>query len=232
MKTIGLIGGMSWESSLQYYKVLNEAVKARLGGHHSCKCVMYSVDFAQIEKLQHDGDWDTLTDIMIDAARRVQSGGADFLLIGTNTMHMMADTMQSHIDIPILHIADAAAESIKANALNKVGLLGTKFTMEQPFYKDRLMEKCGIEVVIPDEMQRQQVHDIIYHELVLGVIRDESRNEYGDVINGLISEGAQGIILGCTEIPLLVKQQDYAVKLFDTMSIHALAAVDYALKGV
>lgn len=230
MKTIGLIGGMSWESSLDYYKVLNEEVKRRLGGHHSCKCLMNSVDFAEIEKLQHEGNWDKLTQIMIEAARNVQKGGADFLLICTNTMHKMADDIERNVGIPVLHIADATAESIKAESMKKVGLLGTRFTLEQDFYKGRLSAKHGIEVVIPDEWERQMVHDIIYNELVLGVIQESSRNIYLEVINHLVARGAEGIILGCTEIPLLVNQKDCEVRLFDTTTLHALAAVELAFK--
>ena len=230
MKTIGLIGGMSWESSLQYYRILNEVVKARLGGHNSCKCIMYSVNFADIEKLQNDGDWDRLSDIMLDAARSVQSGGADFIVICTNTMHKVADNILDSIDIPILHIADAAASAIKAQGLRKVGLLGTKFTMEQDFYRDRLAAKHGLEVVIPEEHDRQLVHDIIYKELVLGQIKDSSRRTCIEIINNLASKGAEGIILGCTEIPLLVKEQDCGIRLFDTTTIHALAALELALE--
>jgi aspartate racemase len=230
MKTVGLIGGMSWESSLHYYKILNEEVKGRLGGHNSCKCLMYSVNFAEIEKLQHEGKWDKLTEIMISAAKNVQRGGADFLVICTNTMHKMADEIERNVGIPVLHIADATAQSIKGEKINRVGLLGTKFTMEQDFYKGRIFEKYGIEVIIPDEQERQMVHDIIYNELVHGVIKASSRNTYLQVISNLANKGAQGIVLGCTEIPLLVNQQDCEVKLFDTTAIHALAAVELALK--
>lgn len=230
MKTIGLIGGMSWESSLNYYKILNEEVKRRLGGHHSSKCLMYSVDFAEIEKLQHEDNWDKLTDIMTEAARNVQRGGADLLVICTNTMHKVADDLERIVGIPVLHIADVAAECIKSEGIRKVGLLGTKFTMEQDFYKDRLREKHGIEVIIPDEQERKLVHDIIYNELVLGAIRDASRDAYLEIINNLASKGAEGIVLGCTEIPLLVQQKDCETRLFDTTTIHALAAVELALK--
>lgn len=229
MKTIGLIGGMSWESSLQYYKILNEAVKEKLGGHNSCKCLMVSVNFAEVEKLQHEGAWDQLRDMMMEAAKKVQRGGADFLVICTNTMHRMAGDIEQKVGIPVLHIADAAAESIKAAGIKKVGLLGTRFTMEQDFYKGRLMDKHGIQVFTPNERERQRVHDIIYNELVLGVIREVSRNEYLEIIQNLVANGAEGIVLGCTEIPLLVKQQDCEARLFDTTTIHALAAVDLAL---
>ncbi|MDF2988826.1 MAG: ygeA [Eubacterium sp.] len=191
---------------------------------------MYSVNFAEIEKLQHEGKWDKLTEIMISAAKNVQRGGADFLVICTNTMHKMADEIERNVGIPVLHIADATAQSIKGEKINRVGLLGTKFTMEQDFYKGRIFEKYGIEVIIPDEQERQMVHDIIYNELVHGVIKASSRNTYLQVISNLANKGAQGIVLGCTEIPLLVNQQDCEVKLFDTTAIHALAAVELALK--
>lgn len=230
MKTIGLIGGMSWESSLEYYRILNQAVKEKLGGFHSAKCVMYSVDFGEIEKLQHKGKWDELTDIMIDAAQRVEKAGADFILICTNTMHKMAPEVESRISIPLLHIADVTAEQIKIKGQKKVGLLGTRFTMEQEFYKGRLIKTHGIEVIIPDEAQRKIIHNILYNELVQGEINRESKNKFKDIITSLESRGAEGIILGCTEIPLLVKQEDYDILLYDTTDIHARAAVELALK--
>lgn len=229
MKTIGLIGGMSWESSLHYYKIVNEEIKKRLGGHHSCKCMMYSVDFAEVEQLQHEGKWDQLTELMLEAASNIKKGGADFLIICTNTMHKMADDIERKAGIPVLHIADAAAESIKAQKMKKVGLLGTRFTMEQDFYKGRLWEKHGIEVIIPREKERQSVHDIIYNELVHGVTKESSRKIYAEIIDSLVAEGAEGIILGCTEIPLLICQKDCEARLFDTTAIHALAAVEAAL---
>jgi len=230
MKVIGLIGGMSWESSAEYYKILNETVKERLGGLHSAKCIMYSVDFEEIEQLQHAGKWGEATTYMIDAAQRVEKAGADFVLICTNTMHKMADDVQSAIGILLLHIADATAEKINEQGLNTVGLLGTKFTMEEDFYKGRLKEKFGLAVVVPEEDERTTVHDIIYNELCLGEIRESSREKMKKSIEHLVSKGAEGVILGCTEIPLLVKQKDAAVPLFDTTLIHAQAAVDRALQ--
>lgn len=220
---------MSWESSAVYYDIINKEIKKRLGGHHSCQCLMYSVDFSEIEHLQHQGDWEGLTRIMIDAAQRVERGGADFLVICTNTMHKMAPEVEKSIGIPLLHIVDAVAEEILRKGLKKIALLGTRFTMEQDFYKGRLTEKHGIEVIIPDLAGVEIVHRIIYNELVHGVIKEESRLEYLAVIERLITRGAQGIILGCTEIPLLVKQEDCPVPVFDTTTIHAVAAVVHAI---
>jgi aspartate racemase len=229
MKTIGLLGGMSWESSIEYYRIINEEVKARLGGLHSAQSLMYSVDFADVEKLQHAGDWDALTQAMIDAAKRLERGGADFLVICTNTMHRMAPEVGAAINIPLLHIADATANAIKAHGLQTVGLLGTRFTMEGDFYRGKLENDHGLRVLIPDDEGRETVHRIIYDELVQGIIREESRKAYLDVIADLQSRGVQGVILGCTEIPLLVKQGDVSIPIFDTTTIHAKAAVDWAL---
>jgi len=230
MKTIGLIGGMSWESSLEYYRILNQTVKEKLGGFHSAKCVMYSVDFEEIEKFQHKGKWDELTDLMISAAQRVQKAGADCLVICTNTMHKMAPEVQSNVNIPLLHIADVTAEEIKNRGQKKVGLLGTRFTMEQDFYKGRLIEKHGIDVIIPDEEQRKTIHHILYDELVQGEINKASKSKFKEIIESLKKREAEGIILGCTEIPLLVKQKDYEVPLYDTTFIHARAAVEWSLR--
>ena len=230
MKTIGLIGGMSWESSLEYYRIINETVKEKLGGFHSAKCVMYSVDFDEIEKLQHQERWEEATELMIDAAHRLKKGGADFIVICTNTMHKMAEDVQKSIDIPLLHLADATAEKIREKGLKKIGLLGSRFTMEQDFYKGRLTQKYGLEVLIPDEEERQIVHDTIYNELVMGKITKISKQKFKEIIDNLETKGAEGVILGCTEIPLLVKQKDYDILLFDTTTIHAKAAVAYALK--
>jgi aspartate racemase len=230
MKTIGLIGGMSWESSLEYYRIINERVKEKLGGLHSAQCLMYSVEFDQIQHLQHIGDWDRLTQIMVDAAQRLEKGGAEFVVICTNTMHRMANEVQASISIPILHIADATAQKVAAKGITNVGLLGTKFTMEQDFYKGRLTEKHGIAVTIPNEEERNSVHGIIYNELCLGQINQPSKERYLQIIDSLVSHGAQGVILGCTEIPLLVHQSDVAVPVFDTTRIHAEMAVEYALK--
>jgi aspartate racemase len=229
MKTIGLIGGMSWESSIEYYRIINETVRARLGGLHSAKSIMYSVDFAEIEALQQQGKWDEATALMIAAAQRVENGGADFVVICTNTMHRMADEVQKQIKIPLLHIADATAEQIKAQGLKKIGLLGTRFTMEEDFYRGRLSEKHGLEVIIPTEKERDIVHRVIFDELCLGEIRPSSREQYVSVMDHLARDGAEGIILGCTEISLLIQEEDSQVPLFDTTKIHAMAAVEYAL---
>ena len=225
-----MIGGMSWESSLEYYRIVNETIKIRLGGFHSAKCILYSVDFEEVERLQHLGDWDELTRLMIDAARRLEGAGADFLIICTNTMHKMADEVQEVIRIPILHIVDVTAEAIRANEERRVGLLGTKFTMEQDFYKGRLRDKHGLEVLIPGEEERQVVHDILYSELCLGEIKELSKGKFKNIIQNLVDRGAQGVILGCTEIPLIVSQVDYAIPVYDTTTLHAQAAVDFALQ--
>lgn len=230
MKTIGMIAGMSWESSLEYYRLVNQGVKARLGGLHSAKCVMVSVDFAEIEVLQREGRWQEATQAMIAVSRQVQAGGADFLLICTNTMHKMAEEVQASLDIPLLHIADATAEAIKAQKLTKIGLLGTRFTMEEMFYRGRLAERHNLQVLIPNEADRAIVHRVIYEELVLGKIIPESKAEYLRIIESLAAQGAQAIILGCTEIGLLVKDEDCRLPLFDTTRIHALAAVKMALQ--
>ena len=219
---------MSWESSIEYYRIINEETKRQLGGLHSAKIVMYSVDFAEIEELQHKGNWDELTKQMISAAKLVQSGGADFLLICTNTMHKMADEIEENLNIPIFHIADATAKAIKAKGINKIGLLGTKFTMEEDFYKGRLVGKHQLDVITPEQNDRDKVHKIIYEELVVGEIKQDSKSEYLDIIAKLKAEGAQGIILGCTEIGLLIKQEDVDIPVFDTTIIHALSAVDFA----
>ena len=230
MKTIGLIGGMSWESSLVYYRLINQNVKARLGGLHSAKCLMYSVDFAEIEPLQHGGRWSEATERMIEVARRLEDGGADFLLLCTNTMHKTADEIDRHVQIPLLHIADSTAEAVKRQGINKVGLLGTKFTMEDDFYRGHLIEKHGLEVTIPKQVERQRIHRVIYDELCRGEIKKRSKEQYRSIIENLIGRGADGIILGCTEIGLLVGNEDSEVPLFDTTRIHAEAAVDYALE--
>ena len=229
MKTIGLIGGMSWESTVEYYKIINQSVNLKLGGVHSCECLMYSFDFAVIERLQHSGKWDELTGLMISAAKRLETAGAKIILICTNTMHKMADEVEKNINVFLVHIADATGEAIKKMGIKKVGLLGTKFTMEQDFYKKRIEEKFKIEVIIPENGERQIVHDIIYKELVIGKNLEVSKQKYVKIINNLKSNGAEGVILGCTEIPLLVKQDDCDLAIFDTTTIHAKAAVDLAL---
>ncbi len=229
MKTMGLIGGMSWESSLEYYRIVNETVKEKLGGLHSCKCLMYSVDFGVIEALQHQNKWDELTKLMIEAAQNLKHGGADFIVICTNTMHKMAPEIETATGLNVLHIADLTGAAISKDQIQKVGLLGTRFTMEGDFYKKRLKDNYDIEVIIPADADRQIIHDIIYNELCLGIIKDDSRQKYIDIINKLCANGAEGIILGCTEIPLLIKQSDVLIPVYDTTKIHAESAVDFAL---
>lgn len=229
MKTVGLIGGLSWESSAEYYRILNQGVRDRLGPTASARCVMWSFDFSEIERLQHDGHWPALTQRMADAARRLQGAGADVVLICSNTMHRMAAETQAAVSIPLLHIADPTAEAIRAASLGRIGLLGTAFTMEQGFYKDRLTAAHGLEVLTPDAADRAIVHRIIYEELVAGIVEPASRAAYREVIARLVSRGAEGIILGCTEIALLVGPADSAVPLFDTTALHATAAVEFAL---
>ena len=230
MKTIGLIGGMSWESSLLYYQLINNAVKQRLGGLHSAQLLMYSVDFAPIEKLQHIGDWDGATGVLIDAARRLEAGGADFFLIGTNTMHQVADAVSAAVSIPLLHIADTTAEILQADGVERIGLLGTAFTMELDFYRNRISEHYGIEVVVPELHDRQMVHDIIFQELCQGQIEPESREVYLAIIDRLRKQNIDGVILGCTEISLLLQPQHTDIKLYDTTAIHAHRAVELALQ--
>lgn len=229
MKTIGLIGGMSWESSIEYYRIINETTKEKLGGLHSAKSLMVTVDFAEIEKLQHEGRWSEAAQVLIKCAQDLEHGGADFIVLCTNTMHKIADQIQAEINVPFLHIADATAEKIKTANLQKIGLLGTRFTMEESFYKDRLIDKYGLEVLIPTKDERDFIHHVIYDELCLGKVEDNSREEYKKIVQSLINQGAQGIILGCTEIELLIKQKDASVLLFPTSYIHAVAAVEYAL---
>ena len=230
MKTIGLLGGMSWESTVTYYRAINEGVKNALGGLHSAKIAMYSVDFEPIEKLQHAGNWDDMATILSDAALGIQAAGADFLLIGNNTMHKVAPQIEAAIDIPLLHIADAIAQALIEQQIHTVGLLGTAFTMEQDFYSGRLNQKYGLNVLIPDEHDRKLVHQVIYEELCLGTVADASKTEYLRIIQALSERGAEGIILGCTEIGMLIKQTDTDVKLFDSTVVHAAKAVDYALE--
>jgi len=229
MKMIGMIGGMSWESSIEYYRIVNQTVREKLGGLHSAKSIMVSVEFAEIEALQHQNRWDELASIMIEAARSLERGGADFVIICTNTMHKLYDAVQNKISIPMLNIADATAEKIKADGIDKIALLGTRFTMEEDFYKGRLVDKYGLNVIIPSSEQMEIVHRVIYDELCAGIIKPDSRQKYADIIGNLVAEGAGGVILGCTEIGLLVKPADSSVPLFDTTEIHARAAVDWAL---
>lgn len=229
MKTIGMIGGMSWESSAEYYRIINEEVHQRLGGVHSAKCLMLSVDFAEIEEQQRLGQWAEATQAMIEAAQSLERGGADFVVICTNTMHKMADAVQAAVHIPLLHIADAAATEIQKRGLHKIGLLGTRFTMDEPFYKDRLTQKFGLEVLLPNTAEREMVDRVIYEELVVGKIVPQSQAEYLHIIAELQARGAEGILLGCTEIGLLVHQSECKIPLFDTTLLHALAAVEFAL---
>lgn len=228
MKTIGLIGGMSWESSTEYYRIINEEVKRRLGGFHSAKCILYSVDFEEIELCQRNGEWGKTARILSDAARSLKAAGADFIILCTNTMHKVAEQIEAGAGIPLLHIADITARQVLSHGIKTIGLLGTRYTMEQEFYKSRL-ESQGIKVLIPNEGDRAIVNAVIYDELCLGKIIDGSRDEYKRIIRELIEQGAEGIILGCTEIGLLVKPEDSDVPLFDTTLIHAVGAVDYAL---
>lgn len=225
MKTIGMLGGMSWESTASYYKAINESVRHKLGGLHSAKICMYSVDFNEIERLQHQGKWAETAKILSKAASRIESGGADFLLICTNTMHKVAPEIESSISIPILHIADATAKKLVSDGIKKVGLLGTRFTMEQDFYKQRIIDRFGVEVIVPNTDEQTVIHDIIYNELCLGIIKQNSRNQYLEIINGLYQQGAEAIILGCTEIALLVQQEHTDIPLYDTTAIHAEEAV-------
>ena len=229
MKTIGLIGGMSWESSIEYYRIINETVREKLGGLHSAKSIMYSVEFAEIESLQHQGRWEDAAQIMIMAAHSLENGGAEFALICTNTMHILYDEVQKCVHIPLLHIADATAEEIGSRSIQKVALLGTRFTMEEDFYKGRLIERYNLDIVIPDTEEMKAIHRIIYEELCTGMIKPSSRQVYIEIIDRLVGEGAEGVILGCTEIGLLVKEANSPVPLFDTTEIHAKAAVRYAL---
>ena len=229
MKTIGLIGGMSWESSLLYYRLINEGVKQRLGGLHSAQILMYSVDFEPIEKLQHTGDWEGAAEIIVDAARRLEAGGADFFLIASNTMHQVADAACAAIDIPLLHIADATAEVLIRDGVRRIGLLGTAFTMELDFYRKRISEQYEIDVVVPELHDRQMVHDIIYQELCQGQIEAESREVYIAIIDRIREQKIDGVILACTEIGMLLQPQHTDIKLYDTTVIHAQQAVDRAL---
>jgi aspartate racemase len=229
MRTIGLLGGMSWESSSEYYRLLNEAVRERLGGLHSAECVMWSVDFAPIERLQRGGDWDEAGRRLTTVARRLEDAGAECLVLCTNTMHRLADEVQAAIAIPLVHIADATAARVKAAGVDRVGLLATRYTMEQDFYRGRLAERHGLDVVVPPEPDLTLVHDIIYQELCQGRVLDGSREEYRRVIAELEAAGAGGIVYGCTEIDLLVGPQDASVPVFDSTRIHVEAAVEWAL---
>ena len=229
MKTIGLIGGLSWESSIEYYRIINQETQRRLGGTHSAECLMFSFDFAEIEALQAAGDWDAATRRMVGAAQKLVSAGAGCLVICSNTMHLMANAIEAAVEAPLIHIADATAKPVLAAGYRRVALLGTRFTMEMDFYRGRMIEGFGLDVITPDAAGRDTVHEIIYEELVRGVIREESRRRYQTVIENLKEEGAEAVILGCTEIGLLIKPEHSALPCFDTTMLHALAAVDWAL---
>jgi len=229
MKTIGLIGGMSWESSLLYYQIINQTVKEKLGGHHSAKSLLYSVDFEEIKTLQHEGKWAEATEIMIEIARKLEISGADCIVICTNTMHKMAEEIEDAISIPLLHIADATAKLIVNDGRKKVALLGTAFTMEQDFYKGRLIEQFGLDVVVPTPEDCKIIHDIIYEELCLGLMKEKSKQAYLEIIDKLITQGAEAVILGCTEITLLISQEDCRVPVYDTTKIHAENSVEFSL---
>ncbi|MFH2115386.1 MAG: aspartate/glutamate racemase family protein [Spirochaetota bacterium] len=227
MKTIGLIGGMSWESSAVYYSLINQEIRRRLGKSHSASCVLWSFDFQEIEELQYAGQWDILRDRMYEAGRGLKAAGAEFAVLCTNTMHKVMDNFEADVGIPLLHIVDAAGEAVRADGKSRIGLLGTKFTMEGGFYADRLRERFGLDVITPGLDERDTVNDIIYQELVRGVVDDGSRRKYQAIIDGLVAQGAQGVILGCTEIGLLVKE--HSCTLYDTTLLHARQAVSYAL---
>jgi aspartate racemase len=230
MKTMGLIGGMSWESSTLYYQIINRTIQEKLGGVHSCESIMYSVDFDKIAELQKNGEWDKLAILMTQAARKLEKSGADFIVLCTNTMHKLSDEIEKNISIPLIHIVDAAAEKINEKKIKKIGLLGTSFTMEQDFFKGRLLDKYNIETIVPNQEQRHQIHRIIYDELVKGIINNNSRNIFLDIITDLIHQGAEGIILGCTEIELLITNEYTDAELFKTAEIHAKKAVEFALE--
>ena len=229
MKTIGLLGGMSWESTVTYYQVINRTIGERLGKLHSAKILLYSVDFEPIEQLQHAGRWDEMGRELAGIARRLEAAGAEFLVIATNTMHKVAPQVEAAIGIPLLHIADATAEAIREAGRSTVGLLGTRFTMEQPFLKDRLRDRHGLEVLVPDEDGRETVHRVIYDELCLGRVLEGSRRAFVEIVERLAARGAEGVILGCTEIPMLLGPEQASIALFDTTAIHARKAVDWAL---
>ena len=229
MKTLGLIGGTTWHSTVDYYRLINQGVQERLGGHSSAAMVMVSVDFAPVEDLQEKGDWSRLGRLMVRAARTLEGAGAEAIVICANTMHQLAPAISAAVRLPLLHIADAAAAAVRGEGMKTVGLLGTRYTMEMDFYRARLEKEHGLKVLVPDAPERAVVHDVIYDELGRGLVREESRRAYVKIIEGLARRGAQGVILGCTEIPLLIKEKDSPVPVFDTTALHAAAAVDFAL---
>lgn len=231
MKTIGMLGGMSWESTLEYYRILNEETKRLLGESHSSDCLMYAFDFDEVERLQHENNWNELTQLMVEKSLNLKKGGADFIVICTNTMHVVAPVIEKKTGLKVLHIAEATGQSIVKKGLKKVALLGTKFTMEGSFYKDILKDIYGVNVIIPSDEDRNIIHRVIYDELVKGQFLDESREKFIKIINELMESGAEGVVLGCTEIPLLIKKEHVQVPIFDTLTIHAKAAVAYAIKN-
>jgi len=231
MKTIGLIGGMSWESTANYYRDINERVKQRLGGLHSARILLYSVDFQEIERLQHQGRWDEAGEQLGDIARRLEGAGADVVALCTNTMHKVAPAIEAALRVPFLHIADPTAQAVKQAGIGRIGLLGTRFTMEEDFYRGRLIQRHGLDVIVPDPAERETVHRVIYDELCLGKVEERSRKAYRDIIAHLVERGAEGVILGCTEIAMLVSPADSPVPLFDTTQLHAVSAVDFALQS-
>ena len=231
MKTIGLIGGMSWESTANYYRDINERVKQRLGGLHSARILLYSVDFQEIERLQHQGHWDKAGEQLGDIARRLEGAGADVVALCTNTMHKVAPAIEAALRVPFLHIADPTAQAVKQAGIGRIGLLGTRFTMEEDFYRGRLVQRHGLDVIVPDPAERETVHRVIYDELCLGKVEERSRRAYRDIIAHLVERGAEGVILGCTEIAMLVSPADSPVPLFDTTQLHAVSAVDFALQS-
>jgi aspartate racemase len=231
MKTIGMIGGMSWESTIEYYRILNQTVKAQAGGLHSAKILLYSVDFAEVERMQHEGRWNDAAKLLVAAARRLEAAGADFIILCTNTMHKSAAEIEQSIRIPFLHIADPTGAAVRKRGLGKIGLLATRFTMEEAFYKARLAERFALEVLTPEESERAMIHGVIYEELCLGKISPASKQKYLETIGRLVDRGAEGVILGCTEICLLVRADDISVPVFDTTYLHAVAAVAYAMNG-
>jgi aspartate racemase len=230
MKKLGLIGGMSWESTAEYYRIINQIVNKELGGSHSCDCFIYSFDFGEIDKLQHAGKWEELAALLADIGVTLEQAGAQIILLCTNTMHLLSDTIENNLSIPFLHIVDVIGQEITRRKLKKVGLLGTKFTMEKEFYKERLLHSFGIEVIIPDPEERNLIHEVIYHELVQGEISNKSRDQFIRIVDRLGASGAEGVILGCTEIPLIINQEDCTIPLFDSTHIHATAAVRMALE--
>lgn len=230
LKTIGLIGGMSWKSTIEYYEVINETVRSRLGGFHSAKCLMYTVDFAEIEILQRENKWKEVSDIMVDIANKLKKGGADFIVICTNTIHKVVSEIEKKVGIKVLHIVELTGKKIIQNGMKKVGLLGTKFTMEGDFYKNILKDRFNIDVIVPNEVEREFIHKVIFEELCKGIINKTSKEKYKEIIDSLVLIGAEGVILGCTEIPLLIKQEDVSIPVFDTTKIHAVSAVEFALE--